>query len=680
MHPTSTQAPSGQRSPATATCAPNATATRAARSPPEPHTDHEQVDVVGAQAVCVSHDRRATIAPTVTPPLFFAIELDQFGLGIPTAKRLRAAHARVWRLIGRRFIRTLSRGELDSLGVVDLLCDVTRLAFRWDESAPAPARLYHWIELAAAIEADAIGKVLAPIGLRLRGGRTVYEALEPSTAAACGLCKAVRADPLRWGGLSPDALAALRTLSVGAARAMPDEVVATLRGLLSAPERDTAITAAGQLARLLPKARAADREKFAAMVPFAWRHPDARVARAALGCAAALGNAATEESLEAWVDAIDRFRDDHLALRELAPLSKVAARSLALAAALPAWLRSSSPNARRVASLQLKDALKAPPEKWTPALKAAFDALSDASMEKLEVEYAPLLLRHFDLLTEGLARSLGQLLATVDLDRFEVTPDLFAQQRKHPELSAVCVRALLHPITARRSYALAQASWRYLSDEALAGHIALVFDAMAQADARVATELLDHVDDVLCAYLATDRSANRRLAARLLAPGTSAERVAAIAAKLMPTWSMGQRDERLFVVRTFVAHGWASALVTAFRGFTAAPTDEGKAAAHVGLGLSWAMQQAGAWAEGGEVAGLAAGVAPTNVRPNLLYNQACGYAMCGDGEAAARVLAEAVALDPKQADDARADADITPVRGHPAMVALLGAAAVAHDG
>ncbi|MDB4932078.1 MAG: hypothetical protein JWM10_4562, partial [Myxococcaceae bacterium] len=138
-------------------------------------------------------------------PLYFAIELAPFGPRIPTSRRLRAAHAKAWRLIRRRLNQTLSPGERQLLGVVDLLPDATSLVFRWAESAPSPAWLYHWIELAAAIEADAIAKALAPIGLRLRGGRTVFEALEPSTRQGCRLCDAVRADPLRRGGLSAGA-------------------------------------------------------------------------------------------------------------------------------------------------------------------------------------------------------------------------------------------------------------------------------------------------------------------------------------------------------------------------------------------------------------------------------------------------------------------------------------------
>ena len=47
--------------------------------------------------------------------------------------------------------------------------------------------------------------------------------------------------------------------------------------------------------------------------------------------------------------------------------------------------------------------------------------------------------------------------------------------------------------------------------------------------------------------------------------------------------------------------------------------------------------------------------------------------MRGDAVGAARVLAEAIALDPKQADDARGDADFAAVRAHEALVALLGA-------
>ena len=46
------------------------------------------------------------------------------------------------------------------------------------------------------------------------------------------------------------------------------------------------------------------------------------------------------------------------------------------------------------------------------------------------------------------------------------------------------------------------------------------------------------------------------------------------------------------------------------------------------------------------------------------YNEACGRAQTGDAEAA-RARSPAIALDGKQADDARADEDFAPVRTHP---------------
>ena len=133
------------------------------------------------------------------------------------------------------------------------------------------------------------------------------------------------------------------------------------------------------------------------------------------------------------------------------------------------------------------------------------------------------------------------------------------------------------------------------------------------------------------------------------------------------------RDEKLRVVRAFVENGHVDLLTRAFRTFARrAARGDGDHLARVAMGLSWSLQRAGAWAEGGAVAAIAAEVAPAASRPNLLYNVACGFAMTHDAGGAARALAMAVALDPKQADDARADRDFDAVRAHPAMVAVLG--------
>lgn len=603
------------------------------------------------------------------------LSLETTGPGVAAPHEVHRAHAKVWKLIARRLTRDLRLDERLAIAAVSLQHKNSALAFVWEGTGSLDRSLRHWIMLAAAIEAPGIARVLAPLGLRWRGGRTVFELLErPSAGVGCGLCRFVRADPIRRGGLAPDALDALRGLSDAAVRASPVAAAEVLQRLLAAPDRDAAVSAAGALARLLSKARAADRATLAGLVPFAWRHPDPLVARAALRCARSLGPAPAPGTLDAWVDAVGRFSQDVGALRELGALCKVAARSSALAAALPAWLRSPLAGARSLACARLREVLGPRPERWSEGARAAFDAFVAAAAEGFEPEHAGLLLRHFDRLPPGLGAALAAWLATVDVDPFDAAEDLFAQQRRRPGLTAACVRALLHPTPGRRSYTRAQTHWRGLPDAALAGHVALVLAAVAQTgDGSVAADLLGHLDEVLLVCLASDLPSGRGLATALLAPGVGAERVATLAEKLTRAWSSGVRDARTAVVREFVARGSAGALVTAFRALVAEPAaDGGRVYAHVGQGLSWTLQRCGAWAEGGDVAGAAALVAPENARPNLLYNQACGYAMCGEGEAAAGVLAEAVALDPKQADDARADGDFAPVRRHPAMVALLG--------
>ncbi len=57
---------------------------------------------------------------------------------------------------------------------------------------------------------------------------------------------------------------------------------------------------------------------------------------------------------------------------------------------------------------------------------------------------------------------------------------------------------------------------------------------------------------------------------------------------------------------------------------------------------------------------------------DFLYNAACAHVRRGELERAAAVLAEAIAVDPTQAADARGDTDFQPYLDHPAFARLLG--------
>jgi hypothetical protein len=485
------------------------------------------------------------------------LALEPLSPAVVDAQRLRAAHKKVWARITKRLLGELRLEDRFSLSIVTLRSDPAGLTFAW--TAAAAPRIDHFIELAAAMESASLDGALAPLGLRWRPARSLYEALaSPGPTGGpcpCGMCLALRADPVRWGALSPDALASLTAwraawaaASAGAARVAvaldglaspfahtrraasaalprtaartsPAQVLGTLGALLRGADVDAAETAAGHVEDLLRGAPTREKPAFAALALEVLRHPALRVARAGAGCARALEALATPAHLDAWAQLCERLLDDrdaHGALAE--PFACVV--------------------------------------RW-PAAAAADDALAAR--------------------LEGLAVTLGALSAVAWL------------------LKQGRLRAAIWP---------------------------------------------------------------------------------ALAAPLVRSWEpLGTSEERVAFVRDAVAKGHAEALATAFRELARAPTpDRVGHVGRVGLGLSWAMQRAGAWAEGGVVAEAAARVAPAHARPNLLYNQACGFAMCGDAVGAARVLREAIALDPKQADDARHDADFAPVRAHEALVALLGAA------
>ncbi len=609
-------------------------------------------------------------------PTTFTLALDAVDPAVSVApSQLRRARNRVWRIITARFWKHLSLHERVSLGAFTVDGDATHITARWDAPPSGPARLAHLAELAAAMEEVAVTKVLAPLGLRPRSLRVGLDALDP-VATACGLCRAARSEPMRWLALPPESLDALRSLTVSALRAAPDDTIGTLTALLASPDRGTAVAAADALTRLLRPARAAERSALVTLVVAAWRHPDEHVARAALRCAQALGTKAPAGALDAWVDAVRRFRDDDDALAVLAPLARAAVRSNALAAALSAWLRSSH-GARRFGCARLSEILYAAPAKWSPGHAAAFAALVAAAEEEVSVEYVPLLLRYMDRLTAAATAALLAWLDAADAELVEVARDLFAQQPSHPALDAACLRLLRQPSPEAWAHGFAIRNWAALDDARYSAAVDLLLTAAAQADGTPVDEALRLcLDQMLCHNLGCAWSATPRLAAVMLAPGTSDARLDATAEHLLGWWANGLRDEKLRVVEAFVNNGHTAVLSRAFRTFAKRnPRGEGAArVARLGLGLSWSMQRAGAWAEGGEVAGVAAAIAPDASRPNLLYNQACGFAMTCDAEGTARVLGEAIALDPKQADDARADADFAPVRSHPALVALLGPA------
>jgi hypothetical protein len=468
--------------------------------------------------------------------------------------QLRAAHKKVWARIKKRLLGELRLEDRFTLSIVSLQSAPTGLTFAWS-AADAP-RIDHFIELAAAMESAALARALAPVGLRWRPARSLYDAFASAGAAGapcpCGMCDALRADPVRWGALSPAALASLTAwraawasaragvaritvaldgltspfehtrlaasaaLPATASRAAPALVLTTLSALFYGADHDAAATAARRLEDLLRGAAKREKPAFAALVLTVWRHSELRVARAGVGCALTLDGLATREHVDAWAQLCERLADDRAAHGALVdPFACVV--------------------------------------RW-PA------AVADAALAAR---------------VEGLAVRVG---------------------------------------------ALSSVAW-------------------------------------------------------LLAQGRlGASAWPALAASLMRCWEpRPSREERIAIVRDGIARGHAGAIAAAFGELAQAPTrDRGAQLAHIGQDLSWALQRSGAWPEGTAVAEAAAREAPPLARPNLLYNQACGYAMAGDAVGAARVLAEAIALDPKQADDARGDADFAAVRAHEAMVALLG--------
>jgi len=612
----------------------------------------------------------------------FNIELEAVGTVTAAPSKLRRARDRAWKAISARLTKSLILEELTALGTLVLGGDATQVIVQW-VARPTGVDPRHLIELAAAMEAPAIAKAFAPLGLRPRSLRTVYESLEPSSAAGqCGLCNDARSEPMRWESVRPEALDALRSLTTAALRATPDVVAATLKELLAAPEREVAVAATDALARLVQKARSAERVALCPAVAAAWRHPDAHIARSAFRCASSLGAETTKEVIDAWVEAVGRFGEDADTLCALSAFCRVAAPSGAFAAVLPVWLRSKSADARRHACAQLGGLCGAPLQTWSPGCDKAFDVLTNAAAEKIEAEYVPLLLRYFDRYEVAYLRLRDVRPAVVawldanDFNVYDVARDLLAQQPSYPKLDSACARMLRHPSAECRAFAIKQRYWDGYNDGSLSPAVRVLLLAEAESDGTpIGDELRARLEQMMIRNLSFPQpKTGRLLVARLLAPGTSVDRLDAIAERLLGYWIHGLHDEKLRVVTGFVEHGHTGALRRAFRTFVTRHADDegGALVAEVGMGLSRSMQRAGAWAEGGEVAGVAAEVAPQSLKPDLLYNQACGCAMTSDAEGAARLLAEAVALDPKQADDARADADFAAVRGHPALVALLG--------
>lgn len=607
----------------------------------------------------------------------FDIELDVTSPAAePSAEHLRGARARIRSAISARWRKSLDPATRATLGELAVDVDAARVTLRWDPPTQGPDPHAHPVALAAAMEAAAIAKALAPLGRRPRNLRTGLEALAHAPSS-CGLCAAAANDPLRWLDLPASVTDALRALSPGALRAAPFETRATLAALLGSSDPAVAFAAAHALARLIGSARAAERATLSGLVVTAWAHADPRVVRAALRSARAFRTSAPALVLDAWVAVVARHRDDGDVLTAAAALARAAARAGAFAAALPVWLRSRSERGRRAACACLREVLPAAEDPWTTHHAAAFDALVGAAEEGVASAYVPLLLRHLDRLSARAAAALYAWLDAADGELVEVSAALFARQPTHPALNAACVRLLLKPSPDLIAHGFATRDLSALDDDAYGAAVDLLLDAAARAEGTpVGDELRACLDQVLCDHLDAPRAATGRLLAAMIAPGTSAARLDATAARLLGWWTRGLRDEKLRVVRAFVEGGHTDALTRAFRTLTRRSAhDEGAArAARIGLGLSWSMQRAGAWAEGGEVARVAASIAPIETRADLLYNAACGFAMTHDAEGAARALAAAIALDPRQADDARADADFAAVRHHPALVALLDAA------
>ncbi|MFO0607012.1 MAG: hypothetical protein U0324_27820 [Polyangiales bacterium] len=610
-------------------------------------------------------------------PASFTVALDPVDAPVaPTDRRLRGAHARVWIVVTARWRKHLPPAQRHALGTFTLDGDAAQLRVTWspvDGADPRP----HLLALTFALEAAAIAKQLAPLGLRPRDLRVGLDALEPAHAL-CGVCRAAWGDPTRWLALPPAAVDALATVTAPAFRAAPDATRATLDALLADADPAVAFAAAHAFVRLLRQLRARERASLAALVAKAWRHPDPRVARTAWACAPRFKSPVPAAVLDAWAPSIARALDDGDALAALTELVPAASRSTALVDATPTLLRMRSAAGRERLRRHLQALFGDTGARWKPAQSRAFEAFAAGALARPEVEYVAPLLRHLDRLTAAQQTSLVAWLDAADVAALApVAWDLFGQQPTHPALTPASLRLLLHPSDDLAGHGVTLS--RAISRDA-AGYEAVV-DLLRAASSRAegtpaAPGLRLCLDQMLCDHLDVARPARAGLAAALLAAGTPDAHIAGTAERLVGHWLQGLRDEKLAVVRAFVDRGHADALVRAFDGHakTHATLREGGPArvAHLGQGLSWSMQRAGAWAEGGAVARRAAEVAPVELQANLRYNEACGCAQTGDAEGAARALATAIALDGKQADDARADEDFAPVRTHPAIVALLG--------
>ena len=607
----------------------------------------------------------------------FTIALDVVDASVaPTDKQLRDARTRVWNVITTRWRKHLDPAQCESLAPFTLDGDTTQLRVTWspvDGADPRP----HLLALTAALESAAIAKKLAPLGLRPRDLRVGLDVLEPSRAP-CGVCRAAWADPMHWLALPSSAVEALATLTAPAFRAAPAAVRATVDGLLADADGAVAFAASHALMHLLFKLRATDRVSCAALVAKAWRHPDVRVGRVAYACASLFKPTAPPEVLDAWAPTLARSLDDGDALTALAHLIAAASQTSALADAMPTLVRARAPSGCRALVAHLQLLLGAPGTAWKPAQTRAFEALAAAATEHPNVGFALALLQHFDRLTEPQQRALVACLDASDVGALAaVADDLFARQTTHPALTAASLRLLLHPSDDLRAHGFLQRDWSSVDDARYEAVVDLLLTASARAEGTPAADSVRAcVDSMLCDQFDVVRPARARLAAAALARGTPDARIDATAQRLLGWWFHGLHDEKRAVVRAFVEHGHADALVRAFERFARRNTrDDGPTrAALVGQGLSGSMQREGAWAEGNAVARRAAEVAPVEMQANLRYNEACGYAQTGDAEGAARALSAAIALDGKQADSARTDEDFAPVRTHPAVVALLGAA------
>ncbi|HJL15241.1 MAG TPA: hypothetical protein RMH99_06270 [Sandaracinaceae bacterium LLY-WYZ-13_1] len=472
-------------------------------------------------------------------------------------------------------------------------------------------------------------------------------------------------------------------------------------------------------------AKAKDADRLRPVIEHALAHEDPAVVRGALAVKLAKKHlsASVFETLEARLETL---AGDEAALLGLAEWVEAAAlRSWKKGEALPALepffgalLTADARAVRdRIRRTLLETSQKKGGRNLREAANAAFLAHAE---EEVRAEDLRLLLVHYDALSESARERVCEALERAPAPELSIRAldELLKRAGAHPELVPRVEDLFVHPeaaarsamvraadVHAPRSVAAARERLALLgralrrapslerargaiegAENALAGlagaapddAVALVKEAPDPFDEAVAEVAERWRDDGRGADAdAVEEAASgrieraalqalRRDRGELLLHGVPDADPFRVAEAVVATYA-NQPDHGRARVKRLVEEGHGDALPKALEAYLRRPRSERVIDALV-LGIGCTLENAGDPRSARRVAEVGFEARPN---PDFLYNQSCANQTAGDVDEAARVLARAIEIDPKQAADARGDTQFAPYLEHPALAPLL---------